>query len=155
MSKKTNAFLQGNQKDLQFLFGKVKELEALNKKIATYLDPSFANYCQVGNVMGNKLIIIVANGSIATELRFKTNDLIRRFKEDPLLRRIQEIQCKVRPMQQLARFNEHRVTMRKMAPLSAETAEIIHHIAESLEDPKLRAIMKRIAEHKTSGSSKE
>jgi hypothetical protein len=123
-------------------------LEDLNQRVAAYLDKNIAEYCQVANLLGNKLVILAANGSIATQLRFQVSDLLRKFKQDPKLRHILQIESKVHPG-----FSRHAPQQstpskgKKMPPLSAGSAEIMNEFAETLEDPKLKAVMKRIAAH--------
>lgn len=126
---------------LQMIFTKAKMLEALNQKVANYLDSSLRNSCQVGNVSGSKLVLIVATGSVATQLRFQIPDLLRKFKTDPELMRFQEIQTKVRPAQSVRATRQ----TKKVAPLSTASAEIIREVAESIDDPKLKEVLGRIA----------
>lgn len=145
-SKKVNAYLRIESKSLNMIVAKVQELAALNQKLALYLEPEISNYCQVANRQGNRLILIAANGSIATQLRFQGIDLVRKFKKDPVLQKIQEIQCKVRPTDS-SRFIKP--ATKKVPLLSAETAETVKAIADSLSDPKLKEIMQRIAAHTT------
>lgn len=146
-SKQAHRFLEGKSQNLGPLFAKAKELQALNQKIAAYLSPEIAHYCQVANQMGNKLTLIVANGSIATQLRFQAIDIIRKFHSsaDPALQKIQTIQCKVYPDIAMTPLQTRSRAKRKVQPLSPETAQIIHDMAESIQDPKLKEIMERIA----------
>lgn len=128
---------------LQPIFAKVKMLEELNARVSTYLDDSLKRYCQVANLSQHRLILLVANGSTATQLRFLTPDLLRKFKTDPQLVHIQEIQIKVRPLQ-----SERRTMKKTHKPtISQQSAEIVREIAESIEDPKLREALLRIAKH--------
>lgn len=145
--KKAGTYLKTDSRELLSIFAKIKELEALNKKVSAYLDPNLVKYCQVANIIGGRLIIIVANGSIATQLRFQMVDLIRKFKQDSALQKIHDIQCKVHPLFAATATRPSNKNARKMLPLSLETAEIIHHMATSLDDPKLKDIMLRIAQH--------
>jgi hypothetical protein len=147
-SKKIDDYLQSPNNDLRSLYAKIKVLEDLNQRVTTYLDKNIAEYCQVANLLGNKLVILAANGSIATQLRFQVSDLLRKFKQDPKLRHILKIESKVHPG-----FSRHTPlqsipsTAKKMPLLSAGSAEIMNEFAETLEDPKLKAVMKRIAAH--------
>lgn len=142
-SKKADIFLETDNRDLQFVFTKLKQLEILNQRVATYLDDNIAKYCQVANLAEKRLTLIVANGSIATQIRFQSLDLLKKFKQDAMLRHIQDIQCKVRPAQ-TATHTSYRKN-KNMPALSQETAEIVSDIAESIEDPALREIMIKIA----------
>lgn len=137
--KKVNSFLLRDE--LGNLFSKLKELKTLNEKIAKLLDPNLAPYCQVANMSGNKLVLLVANGSVATQIRFNTRDLLMQLKKDPDLARIQEIQCKVRPQFSTKPSSP----WEKMPPLTAKTAELVDGIADAVKDSALRDILKKIA----------
>jgi len=147
-SKKGFDYLQSGNSDLSSLLKKVKILDELNKRVATYLDKAIADYCQVANLLGNKLVIIAANGSIATQLRFQVTDLLRKFKQDPHLSHIQQIDAKVHPnfLRQQSRQSLSRQN-KSMEPLSTDTAETINKLADTLDDQKLKEVMKRIASH--------
>lgn len=147
-SKKANAYLKTDSRELKPVLAKIKELEELHRKVATFLEPHIAPYCQVANIIGRRLILVVANGSIATQLRFQTIDLVRRFREDPILKNINDIHCKVRPFEPPG-LNQ-RPPARKnpnMQPMSHATADIMREIAASIEHPKLREIMEKIAKN--------
>jgi hypothetical protein len=101
-------------------------------------------------LVGGKLILIAANGSIATQLRFITADLLKRIKREPTLQHIQQIECKVRPVQSALSSRLTTQMSKKMPSLSPETAEIVHEIAGSIEDPTLREVMERIAKRANS-----
>lgn len=144
-SKQVAALLKTENRDLQFILGKVKILAELNTKLAPFLG-ALASDCYVANFEGSKLVLITASGAIATQIRFQTADLLRKLKSDPdkSLQKINDIQCKVNPafappLPQKAELGK------KMSPLSYETAEFMRQLAESLEDPALREIMGRIA----------
>lgn len=143
-SKKIHAFLQSENQSLQTLFAKVRELDELHNKVMRYLAPHLTDYCRVASLTANKLTIIVANASIATQLRLQTPDLLRVLKQDTTLKKIQDIQCKVRPFSTSSRL-QPLVKPTAMQPLSTATAEIVRAIAESLQDPNLKRILLTIA----------
>lgn len=140
--KKAFAFIESDQRDLRFIFSKVAILNTLNSKLINYLDPNMAKYCQVANIIGNKLILIAANGSIATQIRFQANDLIRKFHKDSSLKAITRIECIVRPVIP-SRLTT--TSTKSMPLLTRETANIIHETAQLIDDPMLRKTMERIA----------
>jgi hypothetical protein len=144
-SKKAPAFLQSEHQDLKSLFGKIQLITELNTALKPCLDENLRDYCQVANLLGDKLILLAANGSIATQIRFQTIDLLRKFKQNPTLASIRSIQCKVRPTEMPP---ASKVTANKMQGLSAETANLVQDIAKSLSDPRLREIMEKIAKHR-------
>lgn len=144
-SKKADVYMQTGNRDLQFIFSKIKQLEEVQKQLAQYLGP-LAPLCQVGNLANGKLILMAANASIATQLRFQSAALLQQFKRDSLLKNIKEIQCKVH----LTASSPAPKQYQAVSLLSQETADIVQGMADSLEDPTLRQIMQRIAKHRES-----
>lgn len=143
-SKKPEEFLKKD--DLHFLFGKVKELAKLNEHVLALLDAGIKDGCQVANTCRNQLIIITKNASIATTLRFNKSLLLTKFKKDPLLKRFTDIHFKV-SLQDINSRKIIRKENRKMALLSPNTAEMLMDTAESIKDPRLKAVMAKIASH--------
>lgn len=143
-NKKAMHYFSSDDNDLQFVLARAKKLSHIATKVMAYLDPTIAPYCQIANLTGNKLIILTANASIATQIRFQTADLLPRLQadEEPALKIIRSIHCKVQPDLLKARHSCKTASVQK---LSSATAEIVDAIADTLEDPKLRAIMKKIA----------
>ena len=139
--KKADAIIELDCRDLRIVFAKVSLLQEINSKISNYLDPNIAPYCQVANMTENKLILIVANGSVATQIRFQKMDLLKKCKQHPELQNIQQIECKVRPPEQRGEG----IRSSYAPSLSSQAAYIIREMAETLEDPKLKEVMERIA----------
>lgn len=149
--KKADQFLQTEGTELQGLLRKVMQLSAIQTKLRTYLHPDIFQYCQVGNYAQGVLTLITANGSVATQIRFQGPDLIRKFKEDNVLKAIREIQCKVRPYHQASPPTPDNTPVQKMNLLSQESANHVRAIAESMTDEKLREAMLKLAKHVKSG----
>lgn len=143
--KSANDYLKTQNRDLLSLLAKIKIINGLNDRLSAYLDAPIRKFCTVANLEDHRLIIIVANSSIATHLHFQSNDLLKKFKSDPLLKNIKEIQCKVQPS--LPSSVDVKNRRKKMQRLSPETADIIRRMAETLEDSQLKKIMKSIALH--------
>jgi hypothetical protein len=143
--KKANAFILNKGRDLQTVYTKVNLLEMLNHKVMAYLEPGMEKFCQVANLVGGKLTLIAANGSIATQIRFQTNDLLRKFRQDISLRHIVSIECKVSPAQNTTSPRLTTKPLKNMPALSRQTADIVKTMAESIEDSALKEVMMRIA----------
>lgn len=143
-SKKATDFLEGKNASMQTILFKVQLLKKLNAQFVKYIDANITEYCQVANRVGSKLIIVAANGSIATQLRFESADLLRKFRADAVLGNITQIEIKVRPT---TTYSTPKIKARKVAPLSKDTAQLIDDIAESIDDPRLKQAMKRIARY--------
>jgi hypothetical protein len=138
------SYIESDTHDLKFIFDKIRALNLIQEKVQTYLDPVLVKYCQVANLAENRLVLLVANGSVATQIRFMTNDLLKKFSQDSSLQHIRQIECKVRPAG--TKVSEDKKGY-QVEPLSVETAAIVRELAESIEDTRLREIMLRISEH--------
>lgn len=145
--KKVAQVLDNKSSNLQLLLLKIRDIEQVNRRLQPLLEDSLKKYCLVANINERTLTLLVANSSIASQIRFQTPDYLKQFKTDPILKRYQEIICKIRPLSSLPAQKSNLTN--KMAPLSAETAQIVHEIAESLADPALKKIMQKIANNKS------
>jgi hypothetical protein len=142
--KSDEFFITGNQ-DLQFILAKVRKLREINKKVMGFIDPTVARFCQVANITGNRMVILVTNSSAATQLRFQTPDILKKIQKDPTLKHIREIQPKMGVPE--ANPANAQSGNGKKPQMSAASSEIMRELANSLSDQKLRDIMLKLAEH--------
>lgn len=140
------SYLQSNQKDLQGLLTKCKKLIEVNQHFLALLEEPLKSHCVVANTDRQRIIVLAANGSIATHLRLKTPELLRKFAAYPLLERFKEIECKVRP--QPNQLKKETTKQPAIGPLKPEITKMIHEMAESIEDPKLKEVMQRFGKPK-------
>lgn len=145
--KKADEYLAHDNHDLRAILEKIKLLAKLNCKIEGYLDPAIARFCQVANIVNGKLILIATNGSVATQIRYQTSDLLEKVRKDKALSNITSIECKVRPHNQHSSPRMNTQPVKNAPPLSSQTAQVVKAIAETIEDKKLREVMMRIAEN--------
>lgn len=139
-SKSASDYLQG----LGSIIQQVGQLKELNQHFKQYIAPEIAEYCFVTRLVNHKLTVLTASGSIATQIRFESFDLLRKFKGDAVLKEVKQIETKVRPQQ--APGGSHKKT-KKVAKLSTASSEIIESIAESIDDEKLKKALLRIASY--------
>lgn len=142
--KKSEAFLQKDE--LNFLFTKVNEIKRLHESVMPYIDKNMRDGVKVANMIGKRLILLADSGAIATYLRFNKSTLLIQFMQHPILKRFNDIHCIVRVAETLPR-QVTKQTENKMPLLDAETGQIIKDIAATIDDPKLKAVMERIASH--------
>ncbi|HLB42613.1 MAG TPA: DciA family protein [Gammaproteobacteria bacterium] len=140
-----NRYFHTDSQELKPLYDKIKKLGQLAQKILIYLDSHLIKYCQVANEENGHLIILVENAAIATQLRFQTDNLLTKFKQDPILKHIKKIDYKVRPPAYTPIPYPYKT--QKPLLLSPGTAELIKNIALTIKDPSLRNIMENIAKH--------
>jgi hypothetical protein len=143
-SKKLSEYLRTSHRDLDSVFIKVKELNLLNRQHALYLDPAMREYCQVANLTKDCLIVLVTSGSIAMRLQFTASDILKNLQKDfSSLKDVKTIQYKVRPSQGKPYAQE--AVQQKIPRLSEKSAKAIREIADSIKDPALQAVMRRLA----------
>ena len=144
---KADAPTQIRNQDWHYLLTKINTLQHLNQRVLPYLDANIQPYCQVANKVGDKLVMVANNGSVATQLHLQSADLLIKFRQDPLLNNIRHLSCKVQVFTSIAQGQLRHYQPIKMAPLSLQSAETLQQMADSLTDPKLKAIIKKIAAH--------
>lgn len=140
-SKKPLSYLD-NEKSVSALWHKLKKMEQLHAVVSPYLDKNIREYCKATSFINGKLTIIAANSSIATQLHFQSTDLVRKLKHEEIFKGLQTIHCKI---QVQTPRTSRASSKKKIKPLSAKSADIISEIADGIEDPKLREIMRRLA----------
>lgn len=144
-SKKVAALVQTPNQELQFVFARAKHLQALNQLLLQTLPMQLRDHCQLANLADRKITILVANGAIATQLRWQSADLLQQLRLHLPFQHIQEIQLKVRPTPLTTVATPP--PPRRVNALTPETARIVAEIAEGIDHPALKAAMKRIASH--------
>lgn len=148
MKKKepTSALNYVNEKSpLAKIIQQLRLIEQLNQRVLNQLEESMRPYCRVGNLINNRLVMVVANSAIATRIRLQSANLLDRFKQDEILKKIHYIHCKVG----IAPTQRTKKTL--SAPkieLSDEAASAIEEIANTIDHPQLQNAMLRIAAHK-------
>ncbi len=128
---------------LQPIFAKAKILHDLTQKLNVHLDKSLQNTCHITNIDRQTITILTSSGSHATQLRYQVPDLIRKFKSDPALSRFSNIQVINRP----AVTTPTARRSKKIPRLSNDTAKLMQTIAETCEDPTLKAVLLKIAKN--------
>ena len=145
-SQKAVGYLQNASQQLKSIFEKVSAIKKVQQKVLSHLDTNTVKQCQVANIVGSKLVLIFTNGSLATQVRYQARDILAKFAQDPALQHIKYIECKVR--QTNPPVIKKTAPTRQVEHLSPDTSAIIHELADTIEDPKIREIMHRIANHK-------
>src|SRR5437763_77790 len=80
---------------LERIFRKVQQLQQLDTLFRQYLQPHLAKHCVVANYYTDKLVVLAANASVATQVRFSSADILPRLRKHPLLKDIKSVECKV------------------------------------------------------------
>jgi hypothetical protein len=137
--------LQQDNAVLGRLLTKIELLNHLNKIFTEQLDPQLARHCQLVNYEDKHLIVMTNNAIWATQFRFQIPQLISKLRLQPAFSDLLTVQCKIIPLRFDKRIPEAQQKP-KMA-LSLKTAEIVLATAKTIKDPRLQAIMEKIAKH--------
>ena len=116
--------------------------QALKECLADNL--SLAEHCQLANLKGNSLIVIVDNPHWQNRLRFYIPELLSKLKAYRGLENIKSICSKVEP-----RYSPFSSSVSQKRPaqalISQKTAALLLETANKLKDAKLGEVLKRIA----------
>lgn len=142
--------LKPNLKELQTILSKIRAIGLLNETVKNLLPSHLQKYCQVANLSNGILVMLTANGSAASELKNHFAPLLHQLHQTPNLRHIREIEVKVRPTSTPVGVHRGKGSKSpsKPAKLTPAAASAVAAVAETIEDPKLREIMEKIAKHR-------
>lgn len=127
---------------LEQLVQRGKQLRRLSSLIQEKLGPELEPHCNIANLRGNTLVLVVASTSWATRLRYQIPGLLQRLQLDERLGSITDIQIRVSPE------NTPRNTKQpRRATMSAEAAYCLRQCADSVEDERLSRALTHLASH--------
>lgn len=143
---KIHDYLQQGCKTLDSLLNKLVQLKRWNMILRDCLDDEahIMDHCQIVNISGNSLIAIADSPHWLTRLRFHIPDLLPKLREHKDLEHIKAICCKARPG---IHHTKSKKIARKKMTLRPETSAEILETAKKLKDPKIRAILEKIASY--------
>lgn len=104
---------------------------------------TLANHCYVIKKTNGNLTLLVDNAHWVIQLRFQLPDLIKKLRTFPELHDLQTIDLKVRPRP--APLSSAPPPTRPPVQLSAQNAALLRDTAKTISDPKLKAILDKIA----------
>ncbi len=143
-SKKAQEYLEKEGQHFQHVLQKVRQLQRLNEHFKAVIPENIRDLCYITNMQYDRITVVAANGSIATQLRFEGTDILRKLKNHDCFKYIKKIDCKVSPSLALPNKNP---TGHQIKPLTKQSAQIIKDIADSIDDDRIRDALKRIAEY--------
>jgi hypothetical protein len=128
-------------KPLRALIDQTGRLEHLQRLLEDQLQPAAREHCKVATYREGTLLLIIGDGHWATRMRYQQKRLLRQLQTQEAFTGLLRILFKVQPSAPAAAG---------LAPpdrLSKNAAETIRSAATSIEDPKLRAALERLARH--------
>jgi len=137
-------YFQQESKTLNSLLLKLNQLALWNSRLRDALpdEPLLTEHCHIVGLDKAALIVIADNPHWVTRFRFFIPDLLIKLRHHPDLKQIQAICCKVKPLYNAApkKIRRQRLT------ISKNTADVLQSTAHKIQDKKLKAVLKKIAE---------
>jgi len=139
---KASAALMREAKPLKALFNQAQRLDQLQRLLESQLQPAAREHCHLASWREGCLLLIVTDGHWATRLRYQQKRLLRQLQTLEEFATLTKILFKVQPPTVERRGTSHSIH------LSNSAAENIQATAEGVRDPKLRAALERLANHR-------
>jgi len=124
------------------LLSRVRLLRRYTAALRGGLPPSLAAQCQAANLDGTNLVIAVSSSAWAAKLRYQLTAVLGHLKTCDDLPPVDALRIRIQPLRL-----EPATRPVSRAPLSAETATVIRHVADNTTDPALRAALQRLVRH--------
>ncbi len=139
---KAPAALLREAQPLKALLQQTQRLEQLQHLLESQLQPAARAHCHVASWREGCLLLILTDGHWATRLRYQQRRLLRQLQGLEAFAGLTRILFKVQPAA------SHRPAAPAPSGLSASAAEHIQATAAGISDPKLKAALQRLAQHR-------
>lgn len=139
--KSTAHILHGNPR-LHSLLQQAQNLSQLQALVHQYLAPAAREQLRLGGYENGLLTLVLNDAAWATRLRYQQEQLVQQLRQHDPFAGLLRIRLKVRPA---SNHPEPAETERRY--LTANASEHIRQSAEQIEDPQLRAALKRLAQN--------
>lgn len=135
-------FLANPTGQFKSLADQAKRHQVLSDKVMSLLQPDMAGFCRFGNINGSRLTMLCASSTWATKLRYISTDFLANVNLT-LGTEVTDIQINIDPelFFDAARFDS------PAAELSSTTGEHLKSVADTTDDPALKALFERLAEN--------
>lgn len=127
---------------LQPLMQKAHSLARLDQRVGALLPASIKGHCRVANMRDTALVLLVDSAAWATRLRYLAPDLCRQLQAGELPH-LTRVEVRISPPQTQAQPKSPARRLR----LHAEAAAAIADAAQAIEDPLLKAALRRLSRH--------
>jgi hypothetical protein len=143
---KAGAALLRELKPLKNLSTQAQRLAQLQQVLQSQLQPAAREHCQVASWRQGCLLLIVSDAHWATRLRYQQRRLLRQLQTLETFSSLNKILFKVQPKAITKPATGTPYT------LSDSAADSLQAAADTVNDPRLRAALQRLAEHRHSGA---
>lgn len=137
--------LNSENHELASLITRVRLLDRYSRRLRQLLPTPLCDHCRIADIRENELTIGVDNAVWATKLRFHSPSLLSQLQQN-----YQELagitRIKILVLQETSlRVSEQ--PPQQPLQLSTENAAQLNGLAETVEDERLRAALRRLASH--------
>ncbi len=137
------SFLSGKSGNLQKLYHHARKLIEIREYLKSVVPFPINNHITVANLYDNTLIINADSAAWAARLRFYTPEILKALNDNNICTSVKSIRIKVMPPDNV----QHDHTEEKLS-ISADTAALLQHVAESIVDPDLRETLLKLSRNR-------
>ena len=135
--KSIQSLMRNRDPGLGKLLAHAKELNRLDQKLESFLDPALSAHCQVAEFRNHTLILVCSNATFATRIRMISQQLLDSFREEGEPG-IEHIELRIAPV------NRPQPEVRKQKDLSPAAIQALGRFAADSDDADIQAIFDRI-----------
>jgi Cdc6-like AAA superfamily ATPase len=132
-----------SQKSLQFMKQKVRTLQAAHELFISSLPESLAECTGVLAMNYDTITLYAENGTIATQLRFMSNNILSHFRYYDIFQRIKKIKIVVSHNTKV-KLREAETKVNKLSPAAKQT---LQGSLDAIEHPALKEALQRFMNH--------
>lgn len=144
-AKKMKSFTEliDKKRDLSHIIDKARWLNQVDTQIGkaiTHLEPTLKTHCNVVKMTETDLTLAVDNNIWLTRLRYITPVLLNTLRQTTQFKHLEKIHWQIH-----LRAPTVQKTSKTAPKLSAQSSQTIKTLTESIQDPKLREALQRLA----------
>jgi hypothetical protein len=138
--------------DLAILVTRTRQLMRWTALFRAQIDNELAPHCYLSNIQDRTLIVYVDSAAWATRLRFQIPQLLDKLRAtNPVFSNLEEVKIKVLTQSQQ---HLHDIVVSTGPTMSAENANVINSLSESIDDSGLRKALQELAHHATQNKNR-
>jgi hypothetical protein len=127
--------------------GQLDRLGSLRARWHRLVGQPMAGHSEPTCFEGGRLTVTVPSPAWASRLRQQEAGLVRALRTDPEFRALRDIKMRVQPTDPVMKLSP--ATTRGPSRISSQAARLVRSVAETVDDPQLRAALERLADAST------
>jgi hypothetical protein len=132
-------------KSLNSLREKLKSQEDLLERIRTLLTPPLHDHCVWSVLNKGELILFTDSPAWASRLRYLSSNLQQQLRREGLSIRRVLVKVSLSNKEYLQKSGAR--NLRRANPISQSNAQLLRSIAQTVDDPSLKASLERLSKH--------